>query len=364
MKILSQVLFVAIAAGWVFGGPVTAQSKNPIQAAKDAYKKAREEQEAKKPQQPPAAPPQTPQTSRPSTPANTSPARPDAASGDCCSPDALRKIASSFGFLDIVGIKLGMTPEQAFAAVKAHNGQMKIDIINARMEDPDGAYSGSFTRVPQFAVAHTVGLRPNPNFPALFVGADGSSDVIVIEFTIPPSPPLVGRIVREVNFPRAQLVVASNLLDALRKKYGQESLTGIGTSWVFDSAGKLLSRPLQGDERNCLPNGARFGWSGMPQAQDMDRDYPTQLSVAHLASVGLDAGETSSACRPLGIVEAYPFGQSTAPNQQLGSMTVLVQSPALLYGSGKATHDWLKARIDARAKQQEDAAKARSAPKL
>jgi len=364
MKILSRVLFVAIAAGWVFGGPVTAQSKNPIQAAKDAYKKAREEQEAKKPQQPPAAPPQTPQTSRPSTPANTSPARPDAASGDCCSPDALRKIASSFGFLDIVGIKLGMTPEQAFAAVKAHNGQMKIDIINARMEDPDGAYSGSFTRVPQFAVAHTVGLRPNPNFPALFVGADGSSDVIVIEFTIPPSPPLVGRIVREVNFPRAQLVVASNLLDALRKKYGQESLTGIGTSWVFDSAGKLLSRPLQGDERNCLPNGARFGWNGMPQPEHMDRDYPTQVTVAHLGSVGLDAGETSSACRPLGIVEAYPFGQSTSPTQQLGSMTVLVQSPALLYGSGKAAYDWLKAKGDAKTKQQEDAAKARSAPKL
>jgi hypothetical protein len=363
MNALGRVLIIAIAAGWVCEPPLTAQSKNPIQAAKDAYKKAREEQ-AKKSQPQPAAPPQTPQTSQPSNPANTSAARPQAASGDCCSPDALSKIASSFGFLDIVGIKLGMTPEQAFAAVKAHNGQLKIDIINARMEDPDGGYSGSFTRVPQFAVAHTVGLRPNPNFPALFVGADGSSDVIVIEFTIPPSPPLVGRIVREVNFPRTQLVVASNLLDALRKKYGQESLTGIGTSWVFDSAGKLLSRPLQGDERNCLPNGARFGWSGMPQAQDMASDYPTQLSVAHLESVGLGAGETSSACRPFGIVEAYPFGQSTAPNQQLGSMTVLVQSPALLYGSGKAAYDWLKARGDAKTKRQEDAAKARSAPKL
>jgi hypothetical protein len=362
MKILSRVLFVAIAAGWVFGGPVTAQSKNPIQAAKDAYKKAREEQ-AKKSQPPPAAPPQTPQTSRPSTPANTSPARPDAVSGDCCSPDALRKIASSFGFLDIVGIKLGMTPEQAFAAVKAHNGQMKIDIINARVEDPDGSYSGSFTRVPQFAVAHTVGARRPPN-PTPFVLADYSSDVIVIEFTIPPSPPLVGRIVREVSFPQGQLVVVANLLDALRKKYGQETLQSIGTSWVFDSAGKLVSRPLQGDERNCLPNGARFGWNGMPQPQDMDRDYPTQLSVAHLGSVGLGVGETSAACRPFGIVEAYPFGQSTPPNQQLGTMTVLVQSPALLYGSGKAAHDWLKAKVDARIKQQEDAAKARSAPKL
>jgi hypothetical protein len=100
MKAVSRVLIVAIAAGWVFGDQVTAQSKNPIQAAKDAYKKAREEQQAKKPQQPP------PQTSQPSNPANTSAAPPEATSGDCCSPDALRKIASSAGFLDIVGIKL------------------------------------------------------------------------------------------------------------------------------------------------------------------------------------------------------------------------------------------------------------------
>jgi hypothetical protein len=324
-------------------------------AAEEAARKAREGQQQK-------PPPQTPPTSQPSNPAKTSAAPPDAASGDCCSPDALRKIASSAGFLDVVGIKLGMTPEQAFAAVKAHNGQMKIDIVNARMENPEGP-PGDFTRVPQYAVAHTVGAPRGPN-PTPFVLADGSSDVIVIEFTIPPSPPLVAKVVREVTFPRGQLVVASNLLDALRKKYGQESLRGIATSWVFDSAGKPVSRPLQGDERYCLPNGARFGWNGMPQAEHMDRDYPTQLSVAHLGSVGLDVGETSSACRPFGIVEAYPFGQNLPPTQQLGSMTVLVQSPALLYGSGKAAYAWLKARGDAKTKQLEDEAKRRSAPKL
>ena len=355
MKTLSRVLFVAIAAGWVFGAPVTAQSKNPIQAAKDAFKKAREEQQAKKPQQPPAAPsPQAPSSRPPSAAVD------GVATAECCSPDALRKIASSAGFLDVVGIKLGMTPEQAFAAVKAFNGQMKIDIINARVEDPEG-YSGSFTRVPQYAVAHTIGLRPNPNFPASFVSADGSSDVIVIEFTIPPSPPLVARIAREVAFPRDQLVVASNLLGALRKKYGQESLQGIYSTWVFDSAGKPISRPLQRDEVGCLPNGPHFGWQGgMPSSQDMDRDAPTQLSIAQL---GYDDLERASTC-PFGIVVGSPLGQNTPPTQQLGGMTVLVQSPPLLYGSGKAAHDWLKAKADARAKQQEDAAKARSAPKL
>ena len=331
MNAFSRVLTVAIAAAWVFGAQATAQSKNPIQAAKDAYKKAREEQQAKKPQQPPAAPstpPQTAPTSQPSNPASTSAAQPGGASGDCCSPGALKTIASSAGFLDIVGIKLGMTPEQAFAAVKAFNGQLKIDIVNARMEDPSGPL-GNFTRVPQYAVAHTVGLRPNPNFPALFAGADGSSDVIVIEFTIPPSPPLVGKIVREVTFPQRQPVVASNLLDALRKKYGQESSQGNYSTWVFDSAGKPVSRPLRGPEALCLPGQpfGGFGWPGMPNHNDMDRDTPTQLNVAQLES---DDPERSAACRPFAIVQAYPLGQGTPPIQQMGVMTVTVQSPALL----------------------------------
>lgn len=363
MRILSRVLCIVIAAGWVLGSPVTAQIKNPIQAAKDAFKKAREEEEAKRLPQP--SRPQQPAPA-PSSPAPSSPAAAAAATAECCSPDALRKIAASAGFLDIVGIRLGMTPEQAFAAVKAHNGQLKIDIINARMEYPDGP-SGNVHPVPQFAVAHTVGLRPNPNFPALFAFADGSSDVIVIEFTIPPSPPLVATIVRAVDFPHGQLVVAANLLDALRKKYGQESLQGNSstTSWVFDSAGKPVSRPLQRDEIGCLPGGPHFGWQGgMPGPSDMDRDYPTQLNVAQLGSVGLDGGETSSACLPFGIVVGYSLGPSTPRTQQMGSLGVLVQSPALLYGSGKAAHDWLKAKGDAKTKQLEDAAKARSAPKL
>jgi len=37
-----------------------------------------------------------------------------AQSSDCCSRDALKKIASSAGFIDLPGIKLGMTPEQAW----------------------------------------------------------------------------------------------------------------------------------------------------------------------------------------------------------------------------------------------------------
>jgi len=41
-----------------------------------------------------------------------------ASPGDCCSPAAMKQIATSLGFIDIVGIKLGMTPQEAVAAIK------------------------------------------------------------------------------------------------------------------------------------------------------------------------------------------------------------------------------------------------------
>lgn len=341
MSALSRMLIIAAVAGCVVGVPATAQSKNPIQTAS--------------------------RPSQPSNPRTASAASPEAASGDCCSPDALRTIASSAGFLDIVGIKLGMTPEQAFAAVKAFNGRMKIEVVNSRMEFPDGPL-GNVHPVPQFAVAHTVGLQPNPNFPALFTSADGSSDVIVIEFTIPPSPPLVARIVRQVSFPNGQPVVASNLLNALRKKYGQEKSPAQRSAiWMFDSAGKTVSRPLQQSETICLSVNlfaGLGGWAGgLPGPADMGRDAPTQLNVSGLALDDINSG-IPPVCRPFVMAAADPLGEGTPPNEQMAQMTVSVYSSGLLYGSRKAAHDWLQAKADAKTRQQEDAAKARTAPKL
>ena len=148
----------------------------------------------------------------------------------------------------------------------------------------------------------------------------------MIEFTIPPSPPLVAKIARDVNFPQGQLVVATNLLDALRKKYGQESLQGNSstTSWVFDSAGKPVSRPLQRDEVGCLPGGPHFGWQVGCRPSDMDRDYPTQLNVAQLA---YDDPERSPACLPFGIVVAIPSVQATLPPSKWVAWVCLSKVP-------------------------------------
>ena len=179
------------------GALLHAQFQNPIQAAKDAYKKSKQQaaqQRAQTAAQPAGQQPVSASDGANSGAANAGSSNTGFSSPgpECCTPDAMKKVAATLGFVDIAGIKLGMTPAQALAAVRAFNPKMKANVIQARVESPDAP--GSFTRVPLYIVAHTVGVPPYPSYPAPFALADGSSDEIVLEFTIPPSPPLLGKI--------------------------------------------------------------------------------------------------------------------------------------------------------------------------
>lgn len=239
MRLLPRVLLVAIAAGCVVASPVTAQIKNPIQAAKDAFKKAREEEEAKRAQQPPR--PQQP------TPASVSPASPaaaGAATADCCSPEALSKLAASVGFIDIVGVKLGMTLEQAVAALKA-NPKLVIET-----HDIEITAAGKTGRRPRLILAHVPAGGRNPE---LWGNLDGSHEAIGVRLTAPPGPMVVEMVSRYVSFANNAPVAASILLDALRKKYGPESedVDLRQLNWVYDTTGKLLGPPTQ-VQRRCL----------------------------------------------------------------------------------------------------------------
>ena len=277
----------------------------------------------------------------------------------------MKTIGDSLAFVDIVGIKLGMTPQQAFTAVKAFNPNLKIDIINARLEPGDAP--GTFKRVPQFAVAHTVGKQSNPLSPIPFTLADSSADVIALEFTTPPTPPMVGKITREVTF--SQPVVASNLMDALRKKYGHDNYTnGSGLVWVFDSSsGKLLARRLTSAERSCVPGSPfdGFGFNGggmMPGPGSLLNDSPTPINLTSFMA-GLSP-ERGLICAPFIIAMNYGLGEGTSPDLKMPNMILTIQSPALLYASTKNTHDWLQSQFDSRKKKEDEDAQRRAAPKL
>jgi len=349
---------------------VAAQIQNPIQAAKDAYNKAKQQAQQQKQGQQNGQQPQSQQQSQqpdqsqtaaaqPVSSPNTSaaqPAAPQDAGAGCCTPEAMKKIAASIGFVDIVGIKLGMTPAEAVAAAKAYNPNLKFETLTARLEHPSGT-PGNFVRVPYTIDAYTANTRQDL----------GPVEWIAMQFTQPPSPPLLMKVQRFTGFVISQPVIASNLLQSLRKKYGQENDPSRGAGWVYDSSGKLLTR-VSNAQRGCAGSGSGVPGGGSGPHDGGETGAQVNLSnttdpddVAALASLP----EAGPDCKPLvWVVVSDNIGEGAAPNSQQTSMTVTMESGALMYMSRKATHAWLQAELDAKIKHDNDAAAGRSAPKL
>jgi hypothetical protein len=355
MRTVKFVVAIVLIAG-SFALLHAAQIQNPIQAAKDAYNKAKQQQQQNKPQQPAPQGQATQPADAPVQPSAAAPGSP-AENADCCTPEAMKKIAASVGFVDIVGIKLGMTPAQAVAAVKAYNPNLKIVTLTARLEHPSGT-PGNFVRVPHVIDAYTANTRQDL----------GPVEWIAMQFTLPPGPPLLAKVQRFTGFPINQPVMASNLVESLRKKYGQDNYASTGRGWVYDSNGKLLTRVsnLQGICAGSgmaapVPGGAATHEGTETGAQVSLSNTPDPSNPAALSNLP----EAGPDCVPLvWVVASSNVGEDAAPNSQQTSMTVTMESGALMYMSRKATHAWLQAELDAKIKQDNDAAAGRSAPKL
>ncbi|HEY4009035.1 MAG TPA: hypothetical protein VGM11_02710 [Acidobacteriaceae bacterium] len=289
---------------------------------------------------------------------------------ECCTPEAQKTVAATLGFADSAGIQLGMTPEQALEAAKKFNPQFKFHVIKARMEAPGAP--GGYTLAPRYIVVGTEGVPRFPTFPKPFALADGSADEIVLEFTLPPSPPLLAKISRRVSFATGQPVMASTLIEALEKKYGKESLNANNSLyWVFDSSGKMATVPATSAARSCVPVAPTSGFSwqaGLPApGDDLERPAPEPVNLETIGVTPNSPGfssERAAACQGITILQASELGGNVPSTSRQMAMETSLQSGSLLYASRRATYDWIAAkRADLKAKA-DAAAKNRAAPKL
>ncbi|HEX3107306.1 MAG TPA: hypothetical protein VHQ22_22920 [Terriglobales bacterium] len=346
MRSTFGALAVFMFAGILQVLPAGAQFQNPIRAAKDAYNKAKQQSQQQKQQgqaqNQQSAPTQTASAAQPAASQTSS-----ADLGDCCSADAQAKAAAAASFLDIVGIKLGMTPQQVTAAVNAYDSSLKIEVLTARLYHPTKV---NFDPVPHYMFVHSVNQRQQT----------GQVERIVVEFTTPPGHPVVEEVQRYIIFPLGQPVLSSNLLGSLRKKYGQENSGSPDQPvWVYDSNGKLLSQ-VSGTQASCGPGGNLTDVGNQFLGDPTTHDARETISLASTGSVLQNS--LTPACLQYGYVQAWPLGPT--PNTQVIQMNVAIRSGALVYGSVKGTHDWLQAEADAKAKQDQNAASQRSGPKL
>ena len=339
-KLTVAVITIVVTALAFHSYPLSGQSRNPIQAARDAINAARQQ-----PQNPPAQSQRGAQPSNP-TAASNAPASP---TGDCCSPNALKELAGVNGKLDILGIKLGMTLDEATAVIKAANPKLKIEILytELRIEGKPPM------RVPHWVLAHTFGGVANPVF---FHSPDGSQESVALELTLPPNTPVVSMISRHVQFKNGEPVVASTLAEALRKKYGTQHQELISLNWVYDTSGKQVTAP-----RECLkPNAV----DGFPVEMRGGEDLRTGGSWQSFNLDFIKSIISSNAkCAQYTNVVAFELGQAP-PNSQRGDLWVGIFSGPLLSRSLSVTGAYMQKAIDDQTKQQEDAAKQRTAPKL
>lgn len=266
----------------------------------------------------------------------------------CCAADAMKKMAAAAGFLDVVGIKLGMTPQQATAAIRAHNPALTVKQVTIRLSHPG---VNGFDRVPHYIVGY------NAEKPAGW-------EVIVVEFTTPPNAPVVAAISRFTNF---EPTIVANLVNGLDKKYGEEypRSGNFPRVWLFDQNGKSVTTQSQAADTcialvpGVLPGGLQAG-GGFTAIAAQNFDGPGAMDVNTYRAFPIsDFTATStpkSACTPYTWVWTNNLETALAPNSQSVNVTVTIGSGALAYAAERSTHDWLQAEADAKIKAAQDAA--------
>ena len=323
---------------------LSAQIQNPIKAAKDAYNRAK--QQAAQQQKSQQTAQQRPAYQPAAATVSSSTSGPDSS---CCTAPAMKNLATQAGAVDMVGIKLGMTPQQATAAIKAHNPALRMYVVNLRLYHPGVA---NFVTVPHFIVATN-----NPPGRTLPVG----QEVILLEFTTPPNSPLLVLASRYTTFAPT---LAGNLVNELDKKYGPE-YPSTGTrprSWLYDSNGRPVTASSPVTDRCVTMNMGPLG--GQHQTAHVDLPQPGfdrgTLDVDTYKTAEAAATAPSPECMPYSVVQAETLFTNLGPNSQMIQILVTITSGGLNYASFRSSHDWLQAEADAKAKAAHDAAAQRT----
>lgn len=149
-------------------------------------------------------------------------------SPDFGTPEGTAKIAASAGFLDLVGIKLGMPANDAQAALQAHNAAVKITPLTLY----------EYEALPGVVLTPVL-YAPNPGG-----GNAISGDEFNLLVTYAPNDPVVWGIVRSMGFgTEATRPPVDATLAGLKQKYGQESTRQPGGErliWIYDAQGKQV----------------------------------------------------------------------------------------------------------------------------
>jgi hypothetical protein len=212
---------------------VMQKKSNPPAASKPAVVPAPQQQAQQKETPPPQPQPQ--QAPRQNLANAQTSSEPPPPSADYGTPEGTAKIAAKAGFLDVVGVKLGMPVKDALKALKAHNGNLQMEPITM----PAYEALPGVVMTPVFATLRNTAKT-----------ADEAIEYVSFLTTFAPNEAFVWGVTRHVAFgTEASRPTVENTLAGLRKKYGPESTRYADTRliWVYDTQGQQVMGPRAKD---------------------------------------------------------------------------------------------------------------------
>ncbi len=215
-----------------------AQQRQQQQPQAGQQRQSQQRQQPSQPQAQQSSPQQQPQAQQPSQPQQQSRQQPGRSvssypnekalpSPDFGTPEGTAQIAAKAGFLDVVGIKLGMPVKEAVEALKAHDANFKVQPITLRQ----------YEALPGVVMTPML-LAPNPGGPSAVSGDD-----FTLFITYAPNEAFLWGLSRNLGFGRQDSrPTVENTLAGVRKKYGPESTqqTNNRLIWIYDVQGQQV----------------------------------------------------------------------------------------------------------------------------
>ena len=267
-------------------------------------------------------------------------------SSDFGTPAATAKIAAKAGFLDVVGVKLGMTPTDALAVVKAHNAGMALE-PKAKLE---------YEALPGVVMMPVLASTQNAS-----QSTEGGAEYMGLLVTYPPNEAFVYSVWRDFSFGRSESrPTIDYILGGLRKKYGLESAKEDALLiWLFDAQRQQVMGPRALDIwKKCASH-----W--MPGTEyDLGSINGKVTRGYYVGSDGRDYH--SGICHSHSVVQArYLASQDPGASQPLVmNVKVSASNHQLEASAVTAAHALLTREATKLAEQRKEQASKRAAPKF
>jgi len=270
---------------------------------------------------------------------------------DFGTPEATAKIAAKAGFVDVVGVQLGMSLKAALDALKTHNPNLVMEPVTLP----------SYEALPGVVMAPWLASKKNTIMPS-----SEEKESVGVLVTVSPNESFVWGMWREVWYEKEDSrPTIDTVLTGLRKKYGQESVNeGTRLTWLYDSQGQQVMKP----KANEVMNKCMSVWTvGMAVTSQLQPGYVNRQIVGGYFNASYGKDPFAGLCQSYAIVQAEylaqsPLGKTSPP--LIVNVAVRATNRQLEVSGVTAAHGLLIREATKLAEQRKGDAGKREVPKF